>query len=164
MYKILPSSRRGVWLIGFLIIPLISYGILMDLSLEDLTNNAHWIVIGTVENMESRWNDSQDYIYTYLTLSVHEYLKNPLEETELTIQIPGGVVDDIEQKVSDTPEFQLGEHVILFLFDRDGQKWVYGWEKGKYTIENEQVVELGTSLSAFKEQIIGIQQQGGNHE
>ncbi len=164
MYKLLTSSRRWVLLIGFLIIPLISYGILMDLSLEDLTTGADWIVIGTVENMESRWNDSQDYIYTYLTLSVDEYLKNPLDETELTIQIPGGVVDDTEQRVSDTPEFLPGEHVVLFLFDRDGQKWVYGWEKGKYTIENEQVSDLNTSLSAFKEQIIGIQQQGVDHE
>ena len=164
MYKLLPSSGRWIWLIGFLIIPLISYGILMDLSLEDLTTNAEWIVIGTVENMESRWNDSQDYIYTYLTLSVDEYLKNPLEETELTIQIPGGVVDDIEQRVSDTPEFQSGEHVVLFLFDRDGQKWVYGWEKGKYTIENEQVVELNIPLDDFKQQIVDIQQQGVDHE
>ena len=136
----------------------------MDLSLEDLTTNAEWIVIGTVENMESRWNDSQDYIYTYLTLSVDEYLKNPMDETELTIQIPGGVVDDIEQRVSDTPEFQPGEHVVLFLFDREGQKWVYGWEKGKYTIENEQVVELNIPLDDFKQQIVDIQQQGVDHE
>lgn len=164
MYRLIPSFPRWILLIAFLVVPLLSYCVLMDLSLEDLTINSDWIVIGTVENMESRWNDSQDYIYTYLTLSVDEYLKNPLDEEELIIQIPGGVVDDIEQRVSDTPEFQVGEHVVLFLFDRDGQKWVYGWEKGKYIIENGQILELGISLSAFKEQIIIIRQSGVDHE
>lgn len=164
MYKMIPSFQRWVLLVGFLVVPLFSYGVLMDLTLEDLTVNSDWVVIGTVENMESRWNDAHDYIYTYLTLSVDEYLKNPLDETELTIQIPGGVVDDIEQKVSDTPEFEIGELVVLFLFDREGQKWVYGWEKGKYSVGNGQIAELGTSLSTFKEQINGILQHGVDHE
>ena len=135
-------------------------GLLRDLSLQDLTTGADWIIVGKVETMESRWNDAHDYIYTYVTLSVSDYWKNPQNQPMLTIQIPGGIVDDIGQHVTDTPYFRIGETVVLFLFNQDGQKWVYGWEKGKFTVENGQIVEQGIPLETFKQQVINLQKPG----
>jgi len=151
--------RPWAWL-GVLLLPIASMGLLRDLSLSDLVTGADWIIVGKVETMESRWNEAKDYIYTYVTLSVNDYWKNPLNQPRITIQIPGGVVEEITQQVSDTPEFRLGETVVLFLFNQDGQKWVYGWEKGKFTVENGHLIESGIPLETFKQQVIDLQRQG----
>jgi hypothetical protein len=159
MFPYLKKFRRWAW-VGIILLPIASFGLLRDLSLRDLVTGADWIVVGKVETMESRWNDARDYIYTYVTLSVSDYWKNPLSQPMLTIQIPGGTVEDISQRVTDTPDFRVGETVILFLFNQDGERWVYGWEKGKFTIENGQVLESGIPLEAFKQQVIDLQKQG----
>jgi hypothetical protein len=151
--------QHWLWL-GILFLPIVCLGLLRDLTLQDLTTGADWIVVGKVESMDSRWNEAHDYIYTYVTLSVTDYWKNPLNQTMLTIQVPGGAVGDITQQVTDTPYFHIGETVVLFLFNQDGQKWVYGWEKGKFTVEHGQVIEQGIPIDTFKQQVIGLQRQG----
>jgi len=152
------------WLFALFAIPIAGFGILRDLSLDDLVAGADWIVAGRVVQKESRWNDARDYIYTYVTISVQEYWKNPLTDAEIVVQVPGGIADDITQQVSDTPEFSIGETVVLFLFDQDGNKWVYGWEAGKYTVQDEQVRELGIPLRELKNQVSAILQKGVNRE
>lgn len=152
------------WLFALLAIPLVGLGVLRDLNLADLVAGADWIVSGHVVQKESRWNDARDYIYSYVTISVNEYWKNPLRDSEIVVQVPGGSVDEITQQVSDTPEFFAGENVVLFLFDQEGNKWVYGWQAGKYTVQDGQVRELGIPLSELKSQVSTILRKGVNHE
>ncbi|KPL07478.1 hypothetical protein AMJ86_04400 [bacterium SM23_57] len=161
--RIKKANKWALWL-AIIALPIASLGVLRDLTTEDLVTGSEWIIAGRVDAIESRWNDARDYIYTYLTISVDEYWKNPQSPSEIIVQVPGGLVEDIEQKVSDTPEFQVGETVILFLFNQDGQKWVFGWEKGKYTVRDEMVLELGISVSDFKNRVMNIQRQGGSND
>ena len=107
------APRQWLWCIVFIVIPIVAMGILRDMTIEDLVHGSDWITTGRVQQIESRWNESRDYIYTYITVSIDEYWKNPLDAHDLTIQIPGGIVDDIMQQVSDTPVFSKGETVIL---------------------------------------------------
>ena len=156
-------QRTKKWMlwVAIIAIPMTSLGVLRDLTTEDLVTGSEWIIAGRVDAMESCWNDAGDYIYTYLTIAVDEYWKNPQSQSEIIVQVPGGLVEDIEQKVTDTPEFRQGETVILFLFDQDGHKWVYGWEKGKYTVRDDMVLELGISVLDFRDQVMNSQRQGG---
>jgi phage baseplate assembly protein gpV len=160
------SSARRIFALCVvsIAVPIIALGILRDLTLVDLVSDSNWIVTGRVQQIESRWNDARDYIYTYVTITVDEYWKNPLDDSQLVVQIPGGIMDDIMQQVSDTPVFSSGETIVLFLFDKDGRKWVYGWEKGKYTVRDGQVSELGISLAEFKSQVMDILHKGVDHE
>lgn len=130
-------------------------------SIEELTYEADFILIGKVKDMESRWNKEKTLIYTYVTVSVTKYIKRILEmkePKEITVKILGGQVGDITLKVSDTPEFMEGEEVFLFLRLKELPIFrVAGLFQGKYTIEEgrvkNKVLEREISLDSFIDQI-----------
>jgi len=130
-------------------------------SIEELTYEADSVLIGKVKDMESQWNSERTLIYTYITVSVTEYVKRipEMEEPkEITVKVPGGEVDDIALKVSDTPEFVKGEEVFLFLRLEELPVFrVAGLFQGKYTIEDgkvkNKVLEREIPLDSFIGQI-----------
>lgn len=130
-------------------------------TIEDLTYEADSILIGKVEEMKSQWNSEKTLIYTYVTVSVTEYVKRIPEMEEpkqITVKILGGEVGDMGLKVSDTPEFAEGEKVFLFLnIERLPIFRVAGLFQGKYTIEDgkvkNKVLEREIPLNNFIGQI-----------
>jgi len=130
-------------------------------SVEELTYEADAILIGEVEDIESRWNKERTLIYTYVSVSVTEYIKRILEigePKEITVKVPGGEVGDIGLKVSDTPEFREGEEVFLFLRIEELPIFrIAGLFQGKYIIEDgkakNEVLEREISLDIFIDQI-----------
>ncbi len=141
-------------------------------SIEELTYEANSILIGEVKSMESRWNKDRTLIYTYVTISVREYIKGILnlgEPEEITVQVPGGEVGDIGLKVSDTPEFREGEEVFLFLRVEELPIFrVAGLFQGKYTIEGEKaknkVLEQEISLDILIDQIEEIMKKAEGNQ
>jgi len=133
-------------------------------TVEDLTYEADSILIGKVKEMESQWNSERTLIYTYVAVSVTEYVKRipEMEEPrEITVKVPGGEVGDIALKVSDTPEFVKGEEVFLFLrLEKLPVFRVAGLFQGKYTIEDgkvkNKVLEREIPLDSFIGQIKDI--------
>ena len=113
-------------------------------SVEELTHEADSVLIGKVKDIESQWNKEKTLIYTYVTVSVTEYVKSILEigePKEITVKVPGGEVGDIALKVSDTPEFREGEEVFLFLrIEKLPIFRVAGLFQGKYTIREGKVI------------------------
>ncbi len=109
-------------------------------SIQELTYEADSILIGKVKGIESRWNKEKTLIYTYVTVSVTEYIKRISEKEELKeiiVKVLGGKVGDIGLKVSDTPEFIEDEEVFLFLRIEELPIFrVAGLFQGKYTIED----------------------------
>ena len=122
-----------------------------DMSLEDLTSKASTILRGTVSNVESHWNEDQTMIYTSVTISVEGYLKGATMPKEVIIEVPGGTVGEITLWVSDTPTFEEGQEVILFL--REEYFQIVGWSQGKYTIVDDMVLERGMPVEQFTGQI-----------
>ena len=60
---------------------------------------------------------------------------------ELVLKVPGGTAPDgIRMVASGAPRFQLGEKVLVFAANYDGQQWVYGWSQGKYTMRQSRIV------------------------
>ncbi len=118
-----------------------------EMSLADLTSKASTILQGKVSKVKSHWDKDQTMIYTSVSISVGSYLKGETEAREVTIEVPGGTVGDITLWVSDTPIFEEGQEVILFL--REEYFQIVGWFQGKFTVVDDMVVEKGVPVDQF---------------
>ncbi|MDD5094245.1 MAG: IPT/TIG domain-containing protein [Dehalococcoidia bacterium] len=87
----------------------------LSMSLDELADGADSIVVGTVASSSSHWNTDHTSIYTEVVISVEDTLKGPAGKNTMTIIVPGGKVGDSWQWVEDTPVFEAGEKVGLFL-------------------------------------------------
>ena len=121
-----------------------------ELSLEELVVEARSVCQGVVTDVNPQWNNDHTMIYTDVTVSVDECLKGR-EGPEITLKIPGGTVGEITLWVSDTPTFEKDEEVILFLQEEYFQ--IVGWYQGKYTIEDDIVLEKAIPVNQFIGQI-----------
>lgn len=89
--------------------------IMIQLSLEELAEEADSVITGTVMSSQSQWNNDRTSIYTTVIVALENHLKgNPLPD-QVTVIVPGGEIDGVMQIVSDTPAFKPGEEVLLFL-------------------------------------------------
>ena len=92
--------------------------LMRKMSPEELNRGAGTIVVGTVEDVSSSWNDDRTAIYTKAVIAVDESLKGPVGD-RVTVVVPGGMVGEITQWVEDTPVFSEGEKIKLFLKEVD---------------------------------------------
>ena len=87
-----------------------------------IINESNYIVEGTVEKVESRWNADKSSILTYTTIAVKNYVKGtPFTENELTIITPGGTVGEITETVEDQPIFHAGKKVRVYFKETNGE-------------------------------------------
>jgi len=91
-------------------------------------------VIGKVESIECQ-QDENGLIWTYVTLSVEQYLKVN-GASAITIRTRGGQVEgvDLAQWVSHEAEFSLDERVKVFLVEYDPYFFVVRGHEGKFTL------------------------------
>jgi hypothetical protein len=125
----------------------------LEMSLKELSRRADRITIGTVSELESRW-EPDGLIATYATIRPEEHLKGRMMAGDLTVRVPGGTVDGITLQVSDTPRFALGERVLVFL--QTDEHEVYrsvGQLQGKHTVRDGRVVERDAPLPSIKREI-----------
>jgi Tfp pilus assembly protein PilZ len=74
-------------------------------------------------------------IYSYVALSVEQYLKGVSHERQITVKYQGGEVGDIAAFVSEEPVFTVGERVKLFLkLEKTGEFGVVGGKLGKISL------------------------------
>ncbi len=117
-------------------------------SLQDLARRSSTIVVATVDDQYSSWDNGKKEIYTYITLRVTDPIKGmksdartkgPKNETTITIRQLGGTVDHISSIVPGMPNFKKGEDVVVFLGPNDaaGYPGVVGLQQGKYTITTD---------------------------
>jgi len=87
-----------------------------------ITQTADYIVEGTVEEVESRWNEGRTGIFTYTDLIIENYVKGaPFAENTLQIVTPGGTVGEITQAVEDQPIFHEGKKVRIYFQEANGE-------------------------------------------
>ncbi len=135
-------------------------------NLEELTNGADSVIVGTVVELSSYWNDEHTGIYTSVVLSVDEALKGKKDKDRITVTFLGGEVDGMGQWVSDMASFDQGEKAVVFLKKLSKEKIpkvkdkeqlseeqfeVYHGYKGKFTIKQGKVGNL--SEAKFKERV-----------
>ena len=90
-----------------------------------ITQTADYIIEGTVEKVESRWNEEGTGIFTYTELAIEKYVKGaPFAENKIQIVTPGGAVGEISQWVEDQPIFHEGKRVRIYLEEVNGEFYI----------------------------------------
>jgi hypothetical protein len=80
-----------------------------------INQTADYIIEGTVEKVESRWNQEKTGIFTYTEMTIEKYVKGaPFAENKIQIVTPGGAVGEISQWVEDQPIFHEGKKVRIY--------------------------------------------------
>jgi hypothetical protein len=135
-----------------------AFSLVEKLSVEQMTQRADVIIKGTVVNMESRWEDVNGGkgIFTYVNIAVSEYIKGTGANV-IGVKVPGGTVGDITERVSDTPQFNPNEEVIVFLRPQFFQ--IVGWSQGKFSIRDNTVLENHVPVQDFINMIKSIIQE-----
>ena len=111
--------------------------VVQDLSLAQMTERAHWIVRGTINGKHARWLETdRPGIFTQLELRLLEVLKGPAKPGEvMTFEQFGGTVDGITHMIPGSPQFDVGEEVLLFLNrHRSGRLYIVGFSQGKFKV------------------------------
>jgi hypothetical protein len=119
---------------------------MIRLSMEQLSQVAETIVLGTVANQVSAWNDQRTAIYTDVTVAVEEAIKGS-PGAAVTFRVAGGVVGDMGMRTSIDPVFKDGERVIVLLHTEDSTARVLGQEQGKFTVSNDMVTHRGQTVA-----------------
>jgi hypothetical protein len=129
-------------LVGIGLLPSVGIPAMIKRSLEQLSQEADLILLGTVTQQVSAWNDQRTAIHTDITVAVEEAVKGSPGE-EVTFRIAGGVVGDVGMRTSTAPVFQEGEEVIVFLNTKVVPARVVSQLQGKYTVRNGTVIRDG---------------------
>jgi hypothetical protein len=112
-------------------------GTVRPMSLEQMTERADMIFTGRVAGKRAEWNAERTRIYTYVTFEVDRYLKGGTESGVATVRLLGGQVGRYLVQLPGTPQFTIGEEVLLFCAGQQARiPSVLGLSLGKFTITN----------------------------
>jgi hypothetical protein len=156
-YAIVFSAIVSLLFLSFLSIHS-AMALMIEIPTSELTSTAEAIVRGTVKDMKSEWDEERKFIWTLVTISVSKSIKGDrLEQQDIIVKIPGGIVGEIGQQTDDAPIFNKGEDVLLFLKSNiyKGQKvfHVRGNFQGKHTIKDNIIIEKKIPIDTFIGQI-----------
>ena len=87
--------------------------LMIPLATASLVDRASCIVEGRVTSVSSHWTDNRSGIVTEVEVDVTDALLSSTNRVSFMYQ--GGVVDGIEQRVSDMPVVQNGQQILVFL-------------------------------------------------
>ena len=128
------------------------------MDLQELVKVSDAIAQGTVESIETRWEDKS--IYTYTSIRVDESIKGGPRRAYL-VRHAGGTIGALTLDAPGTPKFNQGDQVIVFLRDRkDGTYDVVGLGQGKYDIVNNSAVTNVAGLTLV-DPVSGRLMEGG---
>lgn len=117
----------------------LSATIMVPLTLPELTAKSDKVVVGTVQEMRTRWTTNQwgdELIVTDVAVAVEETLKG-VGSNAITATIEGGRVGEVELVSTHMPTFKVGEKVVLFLVGNDNELTVYSGLQGKLSVAED---------------------------
>ena len=116
------------------------------ISIADLVRKADTIVLGTVTQQASAWDDQHTAIHTDVTVEVEQVLTG-LPGEVVTLRVLGGVVGSMGMGTSNDATFQVGERVIVCLDTNTVPSTVVGMQQGKFTVEDNMVIRADETWS-----------------
>lgn len=108
--------------------------VVVPLDLPALTQKADLVVVGTVARTDARWVEGR--IVTRVVLKTSQVLKGTTAD-EVTVEVLGGEVDGIAQRVSGMAAFTVGEEAVVFLERHAETNRVVGLAQGKFTVQRD---------------------------
>jgi hypothetical protein len=143
--------RAGLGFLLLVVVPILSAsGQEKQQAIDQIARKADVIAVGRVTSMQSEWNADKSRIFTRVTLSVDQYLKEGSASSKtITVFTPGGEVGDVGEIYTHVPTFRRNEEVVVFLKKNDAAGYrVAAGMQGKYVIEKDP--QTGQSIVAGK--------------
>jgi Matrixin len=101
----------------------------------DLASEAAAVVVGRVTALQSHFDAARGQIFTDVTLAVDEIIAGPPLPPTVTLRQPGGQVGNVRTWIEGSPEFVIGERVLVYLKEvRDGTLRVLQLYQGKLSV------------------------------
>jgi len=125
--------------LALLHVPLAHATLVVPMPAEDLAADADAIVTGHVTRIVSHWDPQIAQIVTTIAIAVDDLLKGELDDHEVVITQPGGTIGTVGSWMDGSPEFEVGEKVLVFLAEQpDGSVRVLHLYLGKYSIQPDE--------------------------
>jgi hypothetical protein len=159
------KQARGLWVLATAVALWASpaWAAVEYQEVGDLTAGANQIVVGDVIEVTSFWNEDHTLIKSRIVVAVDQYLVGEGTGIEVLVQ-HGGTVGDMTLVVSVLPTFEEGDHVLLFLGDREWR--LVGCFQGAYLTDGQEIARmapgcgriLGETIRPLAEVLAEIQQ------
>jgi hypothetical protein len=112
---------------------------------DELVSRAEVIFEGEVTGIQSQWigEGAEHRIVTFVTFKVKDTLKGNAGAT-YSMRMLGGTVDGQTMKVTDAPEFKVGDHDLLFV-EKNGSQFIplVGIQHGRFRIQKDETLLTG---------------------
>ena len=111
---------------------------LLKKNLADLVAEADGIVVGTVSELNARYDKKKD-INTYVTLNDLKVVHGQYDASSLVLQLRGGEIEGDVFEIHGSPKFETKDRVIIFLKD-NGREMVpiVGWTQGVFRVAKDE--------------------------
>lgn len=118
------------------------------MSLEEVVDASEAIVHGNVVRTWADWDADHRYIWTHYEIQVVDKLKGKAVGT-IVVSEPGGTVGETALQVAGTPQYEVGEEVVLFAEKTPlGYLRTCGWGQGKFRVQRARETGKVTVRSA----------------
>lgn len=146
-----------------------AHALMVGLSTEELTKGSDFIVVGRVEGVESMWSKDGKTIISRAHIIINEVIRGELSKERITVEYPGGEIEDIGLKVSDVRPLKKGEKILLFLKSKRDQRMrdeislsmevediyqITGNAQGHYTIDYQGIARKGGFSLIQREDVV----------
>lgn len=130
----------------------------IKMSLETVVAEADRIAVCEVIEITTTRNPKTGNPVTRVTFELVEWWKGDSEERTVTLRFLGGSVGDgTVLVVAGMPQYEVGEHHVLFW--RDGDEWanpLVGWHQGQYDVIEGEDGELYVEGSEARAEEIAV--------
>jgi hypothetical protein len=107
----------------------------VQMSDTDLAAQAAAVILGRVTALQSHLDAAHGRIFTDVTLAVDEVVAGPRLPATITLRQPGGRIGGIHAWIDGSPEFTIGERVLVYLrVALDGSLRVLQLYQGKLSV------------------------------
>lgn len=118
------------------------------LSLESLTDRSPLIVEGRVIRSWVAWDPAHQYLWTHYDIAVADSMRGA--NSDVTVSEPGGSLDGVNQRFSGSLQYEVDEHVVLFLFRTPVGYWrTTGGSQGKFMIARDSRIRQAPADTAM---------------
>jgi hypothetical protein len=108
------------------------------MSESDLAARSVAAVTGQVTSIEAAPDAASGGINTYVHLAADEVIFGALSSGPITLREPGGRLRDRSEWIYGSPEYRVGEQVLVFLAENaDGTLRTTGMSMGKFSLETD---------------------------
>jgi hypothetical protein len=138
--------RRTLIIIGLLFVlalPLWASQFI-ELPFDKVAGEAQYIVLGTVGQTFSKWDDAHEVIFTYAVVHVDRYFGETTGPDTLMVREVGGTVDGYTMEAIGFPAVRAGERVVLMLsqWEDSPDLRIHAYNQGKYLVRNRGGIEV----------------------